>query len=110
MATVIAQPVGEVDLHVFQGSPWDLALVVEGTDWSGTYTCDVRVGRAETATLVAEPTVVASFSSPDTTFTITLSEADADEVEPGAYFYDIRKSTGEVRFSGRVKVKETVTP
>lgn len=109
MPEVVA-PYADLDLKVHQGAPWSFAWTVAANDWSGTYTCDVRVGRSEAAALVAEPTVTATFSDPDTDFLVELSKVDADLMAPGVYYYDLRKSTGEVRSAGRVMILATVTP
>lgn len=110
MAKALEMPYGDVDIKVRQGEPWNLASRSRNQDWSGTYACNVRSEQSETSTLIATPTVTATFDGTDTLFTIVLSKADADAIPVGDYFWDMRKDTGEVLMGGRVHIRRTVTP
>lgn len=110
MSKLIEMPHADVDLKARQGAPWNFVITVRNQDWSGTYTADVRETQSEAGTLVAEPTVTATFDGTDTEFVIELDKTGAEALAVGSYFWDMRETDGAVPFSGRVLIEWTVTP
>lgn len=104
--TVVSQDATELDLAWVEGDPLSLAFTVTDVDWSGTYTAQVRATPASAVLLAL--TVTATYSAPDTAFTLTAT-AVANTVPAGRFVWDLQQTGGVTRLAGEVRVRAEVT-
>lgn len=98
----VTQEATELNLTWSEGDDVSLSVIVEDADWSGTYTGVVRDKADPSSTQMLVLTVSASYSAPDTTFTI--SNTNTSDVPAGTYYWSAKTST-ITRFFGTVIVK-----
>jgi hypothetical protein len=98
-----------LDLKFTEGDPLSFAFSVADVDWSGTYLAQIRTAY-DAATVATTLTVVATFNTPNTDFTMTASAA-ANTLSPGspAGVWDLQVVGGATRLSGRVIVEPQVS-
>ena len=107
MAVVtISQDAEVVHLAWVEGDPLALAFTVEGVDWSGDYTAQVRA--TTSSDLLLELTVTATYNAPDTDFMMTAPAA-SNTVPGGQHPWDLQETDGVTRLSGVAKVRPQVT-
>ena len=101
----LSQDAIDLELGWYKGDPVSLSFKVLDVDWSGTYTAGVYKD-ATAATLLQALTVSATYSAVtgDTTFTLTMSDADSDNVAGGLWYWKCRQQNGLTRFAGPVRV------
>jgi hypothetical protein len=107
MTVTISQDAEVVDLAWVEGDPLSLAFTVAAVDWSGTYTAKVKQYASDTAALLTL-TVTATYSAPDTAFTMTATAA-ANTVPAGGFVWDLQQTGGVTRLRGKVRVEAQVT-
>jgi hypothetical protein len=103
---VLTQESARLDLQWVAFDPVDLEFWVKDCDWSGTYKAQVRAAPSRKSHLLDELTVVATYSAPDTKFTLKL--ADSSSIPNGGY-WDLQEAGGPTRLGGRVIVSADVT-
>lgn len=106
MDPVLSQETQRLDLKWVAFDPVDLEFWVADVDWHGVYTAQVRAEPHRHAKLLAELTVTATYTAPDTHFSLTL--ADSSKVPSGGY-WDLQEEGGPTRLAGRVIVTADVT-
>lgn len=109
MAVTISQDADIVDLVWVEGDPISLAFTVADVDWSGSYTAQVRASTDADAPLLFSLTVTATYSAPDTAFTLTATAAAAAACTAGRYVWDMQQVNGVTRLRGVVRVEPQVT-
>lgn len=108
MTVTISQDAEPVNLVWVAGDPISLAFTVAAVDWSGAYTAQVRAQPSSTSAVLLTLTVVATFTTPDTAFTMTATAA-ANTVADGRYVWDLQQTGGVTRLRGGVTVVAQVT-
>lgn len=109
MAVTISQDADIVDLVWVEGDPISLAFTVADVNWSGSYTAQVRASTDPDATLLLSLTVTATYSAPDTAFTLAANAAASAAVTAGRYVWDMQQVNGVTRLRGVVRVEPQVT-
>lgn len=109
MAVTISQDADIVDLVWVEGDPISLAFTVADVDWSGSYSAQVRASTDADAPLLFSLTVAATYSAPDTAFTLTATAAAAAACTAGRYVWDMQQVNGVTRLRGVVRVEPQVT-
>lgn len=99
----ISQSPFDLQLEWYAGDPVSLSWKVLGVNWSGTYTGGVYKDVACTQ-LLATATITATYSSPDTTFVFSLSDAASDAVPAGLWYWKVREQAGLTKFAGSAEV------
>lgn len=105
----ISQDAGVVHIEWIRGDPISLAFTVENVNWSGAYTAQVRRSQDPTSDLLGTLTVVATFSSPNTGFVLSMSAANSLLIPAGVWAWDLQATGSVTRLRGRAIVVEQVT-
>lgn len=107
---LLSQDADSLDLQWIFGDPIDLEFLVQGVNWTGSYTAQVRHGRTRTDTLMLTLAVVASLVGVDTQFVMTASSANSLLVPAGGqYYWDLQQTGFRTRLKGRVFVESDVS-
>jgi hypothetical protein len=109
MTVTVSQDAEKLDLVWVASDPVSLAFTVEDVDWSGTYTAQIRAERSATSTLIGTLTVTATFNTPDTDFTMTMTAVNSALIAAGTYYWDLQQTSGVTRLAGKVSVQPHVT-
>lgn len=109
MTVTVSQAAEPVDLEWVEGDPISLAFTVTGLDWSGTYTAQVRAAAGSAYPVLLSLTVAASYSAPDTSFTLSATALASAGVPAGRYVWDLQQTSGVTRLGGVVHVRGQVT-
>lgn len=107
MAALLDASADELDLKLTEGDPISFAFTVADVDWSGTYLSQIRASPDAASPLVTL-TVTATYSAPDTAFTLTATAAANVLTAPGAV-WDMQLVGGATRLRGRVFVVPQVS-
>lgn len=110
MTCVLSQDACELNLEWVAGDPVSLAFVVDQVDWSGTYVAQVRRKQNPSAELLGTLIVSAVYTAGvGTAFTLTMSEANSENVPAGSWWWDMQEVNGVTRLRGTVHVVAQVT-
>lgn len=110
MTTVtVSQDAEALNLVWVEADPVSLAFTVEAVNWAGTYTAQIRNAQSTSGTLVGTLTVTATFDTPDTDFTLVMSQANSALIPAGTYWWDLQQTSGVTRLKGTVSVLPQVT-
>lgn len=117
VAVVVSQDAESVDFTWVEGDPVSLAFYIEGVNWSGTYTAQIRAARTLASDVLAEFTVVAVTSTADTPaaegddtlFTYILSAEDSAALTGRTYYSDTQQTGGVTRLRHTIRVTPQVT-
>ncbi len=100
---LLSQAPVDLALQWYVGDPVSLTITCKNANIAGTYTAGVYKEPA-CITLLANITVTATFVSPNTVFTLTMSDLTSDSVPAGLWYYKIRETAGLTRIRGSVEV------
>lgn len=110
MAHLLSQDASELDLEWIQADPVSLAFTVQGVDWSGVYTAQIRrKALGADSPLLGTLTVVSALNGTDTDFTLSMSQANSASIPVGLWAWDLQQTGGVTRLKGSVKVLNQVT-
>jgi hypothetical protein len=101
---MVTQEPLELDVSWVEHDAVNLGWTIEGANWEGTYTCQIRTERSETSTLLGSPTITAVNNLEDTDFSMVLPVGASATIDKGTYYYDIVEVGNVTRFQGKVVV------
>jgi hypothetical protein len=99
LSPTVSQAPVRLALEWFEGDEVNLAWVVADNDWSGDYTAAVELAQGGTVQLE----LIATYSDPDTAFTVTLPPELSADIPAGAHRWTATTGTLH-RFAGAVTV------